>query len=97
MGRASLAVAQLKNVLAELISQPSARKPEAVKFFRGQMQTIITRALGDLEIKPVPSRRCFTLLSAHATPAPSPPRRRRRRGSRGHLASARLAHTSGVK
>lgn len=55
---------QLKKVLAELISQPGARKPESVKFFRGQMQTIITRALIDLEIKPVPSRRCFTLLSA---------------------------------
>ena len=55
---------QLRKVLAELISQPGARKPESVKFFRGQMQTIITRALADLEIKPVPSRRCFTLLSA---------------------------------
>lgn len=57
-------LSQLKKVLAELISQPGARKPESVKFFRGQMQTIITRALTDLEIKPVPSRRCFTLLSA---------------------------------
>lgn len=54
---------QLTAVLSELIEQPGAQKPERVKFFRGQMQTIITRALTELDIKPVPSRRCFTLLS----------------------------------
>lgn len=54
---------KLAAVLRELIEQPGAKKPERVKFFRGQMQTIITRALIDLDIKPIPSRRCFTLLS----------------------------------
>lgn len=39
-----------------------AMKPQTVRFFRGQMQTIISRALADLDIKPVPSRRCFTLI-----------------------------------
>lgn len=56
-------VAQLKNTISELLDQPGAQKPERIKFFRGQMQTIITRAVTDLQIKPVPSRRCFTLLS----------------------------------
>ena len=54
---------QLKNAISELIGQPGAQKPERIKFFRGQMQTIISRAVTDLQIKPVPSRRCFTLLS----------------------------------
>lgn len=53
---------QLKNALSELLAQPGAKKPNSIKFFRGQMQTIITRAVSDLGIKPVPSRRCFTLL-----------------------------------
>lgn len=30
---------------------------------RGQMQTIISRALTDVGIKPTPSRRCFTLMN----------------------------------
>lgn len=37
-------------------------KPQRVRFFRGQMQTIITKALTDLDIKAVPSRRCFALI-----------------------------------
>ena len=55
---------QLKAALAEILDQPGAVKPERVRFFRGQMQTIITRAVTDLGMKPVPSRRCFTLISA---------------------------------
>lgn len=54
---------QLKNAIGELLAQPGAQRPERIKFFRGQMQTIITRAVMDLGIKPIPSRRCFTLLS----------------------------------
>lgn len=56
-------ISQLKNAISELLDQPGAQRPERIKFFRGQMQTIITRAVSDLDIKPVPSRRCFTLLS----------------------------------
>jgi len=52
---------ELKAALKELLSQPGAVRPSRVLFFRGQMQTIISRALEDLDIKPVPSRRCFTL------------------------------------
>lgn len=52
---------QLKNAINELIEQPGAQRPERIKFFRGQMQTIISRALADQDIVPVPSRRCYTL------------------------------------
>ena len=45
-----------------MLAQPGAVRPERVKFFRGQMQTIITRALTDLNIKAVPSRRCLAVL-----------------------------------
>lgn len=53
---------QLKQALADIISQQGAQAPQRVRFFRGQMQTIISRALTDLDIKPVPSRRCFALI-----------------------------------
>ena len=53
---------QLKLALAEILEEPGAVKPERCRFFRGQMQTIISRALTELEIKPVPSRRCFALM-----------------------------------
>lgn len=46
-----------------MLAQPGARKPSSARFFRGQMQTIISRALSDMGIAPVPSRRCFTLMS----------------------------------
>ena len=48
----------------EILEQPGAVKPERVRFFRGQMQTIISRALTELQIKPLPSRRCFALIGA---------------------------------
>lgn len=37
--------------------------PKRAKFFRPQMQTIITRALSEAGVQPTPSRRCFTLMS----------------------------------
>ncbi|XP_058072818.1 protein TAB2 homolog, chloroplastic [Magnolia sinica] len=36
--------------------------PEKIRFFRSQMQTIITKACGELGIKPVPSKRCLSLI-----------------------------------
>lgn len=53
---------QLKRVLEAVLAQPGAVKPEKVRFFRGQMQTIITRALNELDITAIPSRRCFSLI-----------------------------------
>jgi hypothetical protein len=53
---------ELKRAIEVILSQPGAVRPESIRFFRGQMQTIITRALTDLGIKATASRRCFTLL-----------------------------------
>ncbi len=58
---------QLKAALQEIIEAEGAVKPQTVRFFRGQMQTIISRALADLDIKPVPSRRCFSLIGPRMT------------------------------
>lgn len=52
---------QLKKAMSEILAQEGAVKPDKCRFFRGQMQTIITTALTELEIQPIPSRRCFTL------------------------------------
>ena len=60
---APLRPVQLKRSLEEILAQPGARKPTVARFFRGQMQTIISRALSDVGIKSMPSRRCFTLMS----------------------------------
>lgn len=46
-----------------MLQRPGAVVPETARFFRGQMQTIITKALGDVGIKPLPSRRCFSIMS----------------------------------
>lgn len=43
---------------------PGAAPPTRARFFRGAMSTIITRALTELGIKPVPSRRTFALAAA---------------------------------
>jgi hypothetical protein len=54
---------QLRKSLEALFAQPGAVTPTKARFFRGAMATIISRALGDLEIKPLPSRRCFSIMS----------------------------------
>ena len=54
---------QLKSAIADIASQPGASAPSSVRFFRGAMQNIITRALTESGIKPVPSRRCFALFA----------------------------------
>ena len=36
-------------------------RPRRFKFFRSQMQTIITRACGEVGVNPLPSRRCQTM------------------------------------
>eukprot|EP00892_Ulva_mutabilis_P004990 jgi/Ulvmu1/2863/UM146_0005.1 len=54
---------ELKAALKEVLAERGAQKPTKVLFFRGQMTTIISRALTDMDIKAVPSRRCFTLMN----------------------------------
>jgi hypothetical protein len=53
---------QLKRAVEAVLSRPGAQRPERARFFRGQMQTIITKALTECQIKPIPSRRCFTVM-----------------------------------
>lgn len=65
---------QLRKALEALLARPGAVKPEKARFFRGQMQTIISKALGDVGIKPLPSRRCFSVMGARGLlPLLSPP------------------------
>lgn len=52
---------QLRKALEEILAEPGAVCPENIRFFRAQMQTIITRAISDMNITPIPSRRCFAL------------------------------------
>lgn len=54
---------ELKKALEAVLMREGAVRPEKVLFFRSQMQTIITRALNELNIQAVPSRRCFALIS----------------------------------
>ena len=53
---------QLSSAIQQVLSREGAVKPDKCRFFRGQMSTIIGRALAELGIEPIPSRRCFALL-----------------------------------
>lgn len=52
----------LKDALCKFLDISGSKRPLRCRFFRGQMSTIISRALTDLDIKPVPSRRCYSLM-----------------------------------
>ncbi|KAG2659702.1 protein TAB2 homolog, chloroplastic-like [Panicum virgatum] len=52
----------LRDALAAVPEALGVPVPDRVRFFRSQMQTIITRACGELGVKAVPSRRCVALL-----------------------------------
>lgn len=52
----------LRDTLKRIIDEQGGSKPRQMLFFRTQLQTIVTRALADLEIKPVASRRCFAIM-----------------------------------
>lgn len=54
---------QLRNALQRLLDQEGVEAPLKVRFFRAQMQTIISKACADLPFKAVPSRRCITLMN----------------------------------
>eukprot|EP00667_Euglena_gracilis_P007438 EG_transcript_7511 len=55
--------ATLKAVADKLLRKQGAERPKVVRFFRGQMITIITKAFQELGLKVVPSRRCFTVMN----------------------------------
>ncbi|KAL1534004.1 Protein TAB2 chloroplastic [Salvia divinorum] len=52
----------LKNAIVSICDELGLPLPEKIKFFRSQMQTIITRACSELGIKPIPSKRCLSLV-----------------------------------
>ncbi|KAL9262078.1 TAB2 homolog, chloroplastic-like protein [Drosera capensis] len=52
----------LKEAIASVSDQLGVPLPEKIRYFRSQMQTIITKACKELSIKPIPSKRCVSLL-----------------------------------
>lgn len=60
---------QLKRAIDKILARPGAERPEKARFFRSQMQNIITKALTDSNIKPVPSRRCFSVMCEYTEAA----------------------------
>jgi hypothetical protein len=53
----------LKIAVDKLLEQKGAERPTSIRFFRGQMTTIITKAFRELNLKVAPSRRCFTMMN----------------------------------
>ncbi|KAK4476373.1 hypothetical protein RD792_015522 [Penstemon davidsonii] len=52
----------LKNAIVSICDELGVPLPEKIRFFRSQMLTIITRACNELGVKPVPSKRCLSLV-----------------------------------
>lgn len=52
----------LKEAIASIADSVGVPLPEKIRFFRAQMQTIITKACNELGIKSVPSKRCISLM-----------------------------------
>ncbi|KAH9774550.1 protein TAB2-like [Citrus sinensis] len=52
----------LKEAIVAICDDLGVPIPEKIRFFRSQMQTIITKACKELDIKPIPSKRCLSLL-----------------------------------
>ncbi|XP_071711070.1 protein TAB2 homolog, chloroplastic [Rutidosis leptorrhynchoides] len=52
----------LKDAIVSICDELDVPLPEKIRFFRSQMQTIITKACKELGIKPIPSKRCLSLL-----------------------------------
>ncbi|GAA0159115.1 hypothetical protein LIER_38796 [Lithospermum erythrorhizon] len=52
----------LKNAVVSICDELGVPLPEKIRFFRSQMQTIISRACNELGVKPISSRRCLSLV-----------------------------------
>ncbi|URE11426.1 hypothetical protein MUK42_37127 [Musa troglodytarum] len=55
----------LKDAIASISDMLGVPLPEKIRFFRSQMQTIITRACNELGIKPIPSKRAESTSSSN--------------------------------
>ncbi|XXG72558.1 hypothetical protein AAC387_Pa07g1626 [Persea americana] len=52
----------LRNAITSVSEELGVPLPVKIRYFRSQMQTIITKACNELAIKAVPSKRCISLL-----------------------------------
>ncbi|CAI9786095.1 unnamed protein product [Fraxinus pennsylvanica] len=52
----------LKDAMVSICDELGVPVPDKIRFFRSQMQTIISRACKELGIKSIPSKRCLSLL-----------------------------------
>ncbi|VFQ94084.1 unnamed protein product [Cuscuta campestris] len=52
----------LKESILSICDDLGVPLPDKIRFFRSQMQTIISRACNELDLRPVPSKRCFALI-----------------------------------
>ncbi|GAB2300162.1 Protein TAB2 chloroplastic [Dionaea muscipula] len=52
----------LKNAIVSVCDELGLPLPQKIRYFRSQMQTIITKACRELGIQPIPSKRCLSLL-----------------------------------
>ncbi|MED6106081.1 Protein TAB2 chloroplastic [Stylosanthes scabra] len=52
----------LKEAIVAISDDLGVPLPEKIRFFRSQMQTIITKACKELNIKSIPSKRCLSLI-----------------------------------
>ncbi|KAM1815380.1 hypothetical protein EV2_029396 [Malus domestica] len=52
----------LKDAIVSISDELGVPLPDKIRYFRSQMQTIITKACNELGIKPIPSKRCLSLL-----------------------------------
>ncbi|CAA3029885.1 TAB2 homolog, chloroplastic [Olea europaea subsp. europaea] len=52
----------LKDAMVSICDELGVPLPDKIRFFRSQMQTIISRACKELGIKSIPSKRCLSLL-----------------------------------
>ncbi|KAI5576531.1 hypothetical protein BDE02_09G051200 [Populus trichocarpa] len=52
----------LKDAIVSISVDLGVPLPERIRFFRSQMLTIITKACKEIGIKPIPSKRCISLL-----------------------------------
>uniref|UniRef100_A0A7S0RV34 Uncharacterized protein n=1 Tax=Pyramimonas obovata TaxID=1411642 RepID=A0A7S0RV34_9CHLO len=68
---------QLRQALERVLAIDGVNPPQKIRFFRAQMQTIITKATAEFPFKTIPSRRCVTLMNwleeRHETVYPSHP------------------------
>lgn len=52
----------LKEAIGYIMNSLQLPKPQKIRFFRAQMQTVILKVCNELDIQPVPSRRCISLI-----------------------------------